>query len=145
MLWFADAYELREHSFGDWLSQYAEDLESGVYAVYGGRIQQYRFEPDAVARTSAVSVAVGTVLDWWAWRAEPELKFAYNIRMRMSSDAPPDAACELTTRHWRIRDRAVLDLPDGEPSEHVDGEGVIGLYPLLQPGVRSTHSTTRNL
>lgn len=117
-----------------------------MYAVYGGRIQQYRFEPDAVARTGAVSVAVGTVLDQWVWRADaqPKLTFAYNIRMRMDAHAPPDAACELTTRHWRIRDRAVLDVPDGEPSERVDGDGVIGLHPLLQPGMRSTFSITRN-
>lgn len=69
---------------------------------------------------------------------QPRVAFGYNIRMRMDPLAPPDAACELTTRHWRIRDRSVRDLPDDEPSEHVDGPGVIGLYPLLKPGVYSS-------
>ncbi|MCW4454133.1 Co2+/Mg2+ efflux protein ApaG [Flavobacterium sp. MXW15] len=49
--------------------------------------------------------------------------FAYTIRIRNRGDIP----ARLVARHWRIT--------DGHGRvEHVDGEGVVGEQPRLQPG-----------
>lgn len=49
--------------------------------------------------------------------------FAYLVRLENVS---PHAA-QLLTRHWRIHDEA-------GPESVVDGEGVVGVQPLLPPG-----------
>lgn len=40
----------------------------------------------------------------------------------------PKTQVQLSSRHWNIRNR------EGELIEEVDGDGVIGEYPILQPG-----------
>lgn len=51
----------------------------------------------------------------WFW--------VYHIRIENGSDQP----VQLLTRHWRITDgRGMVN--------HVEGEGVVGEQPLLQPG-----------
>jgi len=51
----------------------------------------------------------------WFW--------VYHIRIENHSDRP----VQLITRHWRITDgRGMVN--------HVDGDGVVGEQPLLQPG-----------
>jgi ApaG protein len=49
--------------------------------------------------------------------------FAYHIRLENVSDR----AAQLLTRHWLIHD-------DAGPDSQVDGEGVVGMQPLLVPG-----------
>ena len=49
--------------------------------------------------------------------------FSYDIRLANESDRP----VQLLFRHWRIHDAA------GDDTE-VDGEGVVGEQPLLEPG-----------
>ncbi|MDP3907036.1 Co2+/Mg2+ efflux protein ApaG [Novosphingobium sp.] len=51
----------------------------------------------------------------WFW--------VYHIRIENGSDQP----VQLLTRHWRITDGRGL-------VNHVEGEGVVGESPLLQPG-----------
>jgi uncharacterized protein affecting Mg2+/Co2+ transport len=70
--------------------------------------------------------------------------WSYSLRLRLLPPDHPDydpaiatgaQSCQLASRHW------VVFEPKGEHPDHqqghsqrVDGEGVIGLYPLLQPG-----------
>ena len=42
----------------------------------------------------------------------------------------PLQCAQLLMRHWRIQDAGKLDM------EHVDGEGVIGEYPVLSAGMQ---------
>lgn len=85
------------------------------------------------ATTHGVVVRVSTV-------SEPEVGalrqavVAYAVRFSMLSDdawpagLPRMASCQLRARRWRIMD----DL--GEVVDTVEGEGVVGRYPLLFPG-----------
>ncbi len=55
--------------------------------------------------------------------AEGTFVFSYRIQMANESDMP----AQLLFRHWLIHDAV------GEDTE-VDGEGVVGLQPLIDPG-----------
>jgi uncharacterized protein affecting Mg2+/Co2+ transport/cell wall assembly regulator SMI1 len=58
----------------------------------------------------------------------PSYFFAYRIRMSMDVSESASRTCRLTMRHWRVKDgRGNVD--------HVDGEGVVGYYPLMKPGL----------
>lgn len=51
--------------------------------------------------------------------------FVFSYRIRMANEG--DSSAQLLFRHWLIHDAV------GEDS-HVDGEGVVGKQPLLEPG-----------
>jgi ApaG protein len=55
--------------------------------------------------------------------AEREFVFSYQIRMENEGDE----TAQLLFRHWHIHDA-------GGEDQEVDGEGVIGLQPVLTPG-----------
>ena len=63
------------------------------------------------------------------------LTFVYSVRMRIIPDHPSRdprmVSAKLTTRHWRITDY-------GGDTEHVDGPGVVGFYPILN--IEDTYS-----
>ncbi len=66
-------------------------------------------------------------------QSDPESRrfvFAYTITIRNEGTAP----ARLLRRHWRITDA------DGKVQE-VDGEGVVGEQPHLQPGQRFRYSS----
>jgi uncharacterized protein affecting Mg2+/Co2+ transport/cell wall assembly regulator SMI1 len=53
--------------------------------------------------------------------------FAYRIRMSMDKSEPKSSTCQLTMRHWRTTTSTGKE-------ERVDGEGVVGYYPVMKPG-----------
>ncbi|MBS0482759.1 MAG: Co2+/Mg2+ efflux protein ApaG [Proteobacteria bacterium] len=80
------------------------------------------FQHAAISEGITVRVAVNFLPEQsrieagkWFW--------VYHIRIENDSDS----AVQLLTRHWRITDgRGMINL--------VDGEGVVGEQPLLEPG-----------
>ncbi|MGH7464593.1 MAG: Co2+/Mg2+ efflux protein ApaG, partial [Longimicrobiales bacterium] len=56
--------------------------------------------------------------------AEPRHVFVYHIRIENVSDR----TAQLLWRHWDIHDDALLD------DTEVEGEGVVGEQPVLEPG-----------
>eukprot|EP00559_Dactyliosolen_fragilissimus_P009482 CAMPEP_0184862268 /NCGR_PEP_ID=MMETSP0580-20130426/6752_1 /TAXON_ID=1118495 /ORGANISM="Dactyliosolen fragilissimus" /LENGTH=482 /DNA_ID=CAMNT_0027360043 /DNA_START=198 /DNA_END=1646 /DNA_ORIENTATION=+ len=69
--------------------------------------------------------------------------FIYSIRIRLLVQGeqgylPPSErgfdTCQLFSRHWRIRNH------DDDSVDRVDGDGVIGMYPLLHEGGYVDHS-----
>jgi len=81
--------------------------------------------------TYRVTVAVQT--RYLADQSQPDQDlhaFAYTITVTNEGDV----AARLTHRHWIIRHG------DGR-SERVDGEGVVGEQPLLQPGESHTYTS----
>jgi uncharacterized protein affecting Mg2+/Co2+ transport len=68
---------------------------------------------------------------------DSNLGFIYNIRIRLLTPENEDfvsaadrgfETCQLLSRHWRIANHDIQRV------EQVDGEGVIGMYPLLREG-----------
>ena len=75
-------------------------------------------------RAYAVDVEVATrYLDDQSEPEQDRFVFAYTIRIRNRGDVP----ARLMTRHWRITDA------NGQVQE-VDGDGVVGEPPRLEPG-----------
>ncbi len=76
------------------------------------------------ATTDGITVRVA--VNFLPEQSQPEAGkwfWVYHIRLENGSDGP----VRLMTRHWRITDgRGMVN--------HVDGEGVVGEQPLLQPG-----------
>jgi uncharacterized protein affecting Mg2+/Co2+ transport len=67
----------------------------------------------------------------------PNIGFIYSFRMRLLEDGqqgyvPPQergfTSAQLQSRHWKIFNKA------NERTEFVNGDGVIGMYPILEEG-----------
>ena len=70
-------------------------------------------------------------------QSEPEAGryvFAYTIRIRNRGSV----AARLVARHWRITD-------GNGRTEHVDGDGVVGEQPRLEPGEQFTYTSGATL
>ena len=80
------------------------------------------FQHAAITDDITVRVAVSFLPE----QSDPEVGkwfWVYHIRIENGSDA----TIALRTRHWRITDgRGMIN--------HVDGEGVVGEQPVLEPG-----------
>jgi ApaG protein len=65
--------------------------------------------------------------------SDPEMgNFVFSYEIEMANEGDVDA--QLLFRHWRIHDAA------GEDTE-IDGEGVVGEQPVLQPGDSHNYSS----
>jgi len=68
--------------------------------------------------------------------------WAYRIRMWMPDNSEKNKRnwqkCTLTTRHWIITDAT-------GHVEEVDGPGVIGMYPVMQPGAYFSYESCSQL
>lgn len=53
---------------------------------------------------------------------------AYSVRFSMLPNVPGMESCQLRSRRWRIMN------DEGRVVDTVEGEGVVGQYPLLRPG-----------
>ncbi|KAG2435460.1 hypothetical protein HYH02_011960 [Chlamydomonas schloesseri] len=134
-----------------WFEEYARRLAAGYYEVAvldeeyaeGSRaICLFPLQPPEMRQevTRGVRVRASVV---YAPEESPAGKhlFAYTIRFALQDTQaqlaalPPGSSaaqclsrCQLSTRHWRIRDER------GEVADEVRGEGVIGKHPLLEAG-----------
>ena len=85
----------------------------------------------SVAITEGIEVRAGAVFVP-EQSSRGNLIFVYTIRLRLIADHqsrdPRMTSARLTHRHWRITSQL------GGAEQHVDGEGVIGLYPHLRIG-----------
>ncbi|KXZ46223.1 hypothetical protein GPECTOR_46g292 [Gonium pectorale] len=131
----------------DWFEEYANRLVSGNYQVAplddelaeGSRaISLFPLRPpgmaEAVTRGVRVRASVAYVPEQLPGNKHV---FAYSIRMALLEPAqlgaglgggPPLLRCQLLSRHWVIRDE------NGQVVDQVRGDGVIGMYPILEPG-----------
>jgi uncharacterized protein affecting Mg2+/Co2+ transport len=138
-----------------WLEEYANRLETGRIGV--GDMGEFR-NPEAItlyprlarglappsntngvqtvsrAVTRGVEVIASAV---YAPQGRNQFGFIYSIRIRLLTPedgdyVPPSdrgfETCQLHSRHWRITDDST------GRTDHVNGEGVIGMYPLLREG-----------
>ncbi|GLC42449.1 hypothetical protein PLESTF_000813600 [Pleodorina starrii] len=121
-----------------WFEEYARRLESGYYqpwvlpeqlSVITRIISLFPRTPPAMAEavTRGVRVRASVVYVPEAVAPRGRHLFAYAIRFSLTEDAPLKR-CQLTHRHWVIRDE------QGRVLDTVHGEGVIGMYPILEPG-----------
>lgn len=122
-----------------WLEEYSSRLESGMYAVRkleeGRGISLYPELPPLCTlgvtqrvqiRASAVFVPEMCTL---ASQSDDKYFFAYSIRMKLlpcteNKDRHRNKSVQLRRRHWVIKDQ-------GQVVADIEGEAVIGLYPLL--------------
>ena len=123
-------------SFTDFLRVYVDRLEQGVYCVSGGwergsgGISRFAFpDPcgsDCVTRGVRVQVSVLFVPeDCRRFRGEQQWLFTYRVRITHTGEG--NFRGQLTNRHWIITD-------DRGKQDDVQGSGVIGLYPYVEPG-----------
>ena len=117
-----------------WLEEFAHRLQEGEYklGVLVEKSQSITHYPQLPPRaTRAVTRGVEVVASS-VWIPKDSL-FVYSIRIRLlrsnEDGYEPNRGfetCQLMSRHWRLINR-------GRP-ENVDGEGLIGMYPLLREG-----------
>lgn len=78
-------------------------------------------------------IAIRVRPDFSLARSDPaERTFVFSYRVELFNEGEEDA--HLLFRHWRIHD------PGGDDAE-VDGEGVVGEQPLLEPGGSHSYSS----
>ena len=132
----------------EWLEIYASRLEQGVYdcgemipsrhAPFDTRsILLYPSIADSTGRTSrAVTRGIEVVASGVDAVERPGM-FIYSIRIRllrpgedgyMTPSERGFVTCQLRSRHW------IISMGDGDEPEHVRGDGVVGMYPLLKEG-----------
>jgi F-box protein 3 len=115
-----------------WLEMHLEKLEAGSYQVTAEGIDLF---PTAGCRGVGIATTRGIRIETAPLfipersnltNVPPTYCWAYRVRMSMASDAPYLKA-RLKSRHWIIT--------DGNGNvEEVRGPGVIGLYPVMEPG-----------
>uniref|UniRef100_A0A665WC09 F-box protein 3 n=1 Tax=Echeneis naucrates TaxID=173247 RepID=A0A665WC09_ECHNA len=89
---------------------------------------RYVHDKSCVATTGDITVSVSTsFLPELSSVHPPHFFFTYRIRIEMSSNASPEAACQLDSRYWKIT------TSDGNVEE-VQGPGVVGEFPVMTPG-----------
>jgi hypothetical protein len=122
-----------------WLEEYSSRLETGYYGLgqifHDQCILLYPQHGQEVSRTVTRGIEVVASAVFSPTTAHLGIRFVYSIQLRLLE--PDDdgydlkvrgfETCQLHSRHWRI------ELGDGQV-QHVDGDGVVGLYPLLREG-----------
>lgn len=109
-------------SFTNWFSDYVEKLSNDHYIIYQGHILLYDKDTEVSETTKYITVKVR----WSYWYSTTNL-YTYHITMSMAEDAPVSESCKLASRYWEINDAT-------GHSYVVDGDGVVGYYPIMKPG-----------
>jgi len=121
-----------------WLERYKDRLLSDTHTVRNGEIILFSEKPSTLVSATTRNITVqasplfipelSCIHEYSKNQRRGALSyyFAYRIRMFMPKDAPKRDSCKLRLRHWRITNALNVDT--------VDGEGVIGLYPVMEPG-----------
>ena len=137
----------------EWLDIYASRLEQGVYecdeiipsryAPFDTRsILLYPSIADSTGRTSRAVTRGIEVVASGVDAIERPGNFIYSIRIRllqpgedgyMTPSERGFTTCQLRSRHW------IISQGDGDEPEHVRGDGVVGMYPLLKEGGYDLH------
>ncbi|XP_076466372.1 F-box only protein 3-like isoform X2 [Babylonia areolata] len=117
-------------SYKEWFEDLVIKLETNAFPRIDNRIHRFEHDPDCVARSyDCFTVKVSTCFQPEYSTINPcHFLHVYRITMSMDESAPPSLSCQLETRHWIITDM------DGS-EERVDGEGVVGEFPIMKPGV----------
>ncbi|XP_052243166.1 F-box only protein 3-like [Dreissena polymorpha] len=118
-------YEM-DVSFKDWLCSYAEELTQKQYFLQDEHIFRFCHEPSSVVTSHGITVKPTSMFVPALSRPNTNF-FIYRIIMEMAPDVPSSLSCRLVTRHW------VITNGDGS-TETVNGEGVVGEFPVMKPG-----------
>ena len=115
-------------SFADWFSQYVDKLTDNHFCIVQGNILLYDKATEVSKKTNNITVSVR-----WSYNhtfntvISASNLYTYHITMSMAAEAPNSESCKLLTRHWDIKDET------GD-FHVVDGDGVVGYYPVMRPG-----------
>ncbi|TNV72227.1 hypothetical protein FGO68_gene17200 [Halteria grandinella] len=106
-----------------YLETHCERVQSGQLMEGRGRVEGFPKNPGvwggSVTVTNSIEIqAVAKFLHYFS--ILNHYTFVYQIRIRMTKESAP---VQLTRRHW--------DVKDGESISVVEGEGVIGQYPII--------------
>eukprot|EP00871_Galdieria_phlegrea_P003824 jgi/Galph1/4442/GphlegSOOS_G3079.1 len=121
-----------------YLEQYTRDFVQGYLMVDRDTRQILRFSlcptycgfsdrTTGNIRIQATCLFVPGVSRFGEEDEEDEFVFAYRIRISMLPSAPPNCIYRLEQRHWIVTDTS-------GHVENIRGPGVIGEYPIFQPG-----------
>lgn len=134
----------QEDAVLDWFNEYVTRLETGFYqrggisgqAVNPGRVEAVLQFPRLIGRgatravTRGVEVTASAVYSPITERMG--FTFVYSIRLRLLEPNDegydvnrPFSSCQLKSRHWQLGNRH-------GGTDFVDGDGVIGFYPILR-------------
>jgi ApaG protein len=123
---------LLAQNYTSYLTDHLAKLVNGVYKVNKGQISLFP-QPGArgvgVATTHGITVEAAPLFvpEKSSLASNPPSYFwAYQIRMYMPADCSARSS-KLKSRHW------VITSGDGQVQD-VRGRGVIGLYPVMEPG-----------
>ncbi|XP_056157172.1 LOW QUALITY PROTEIN: F-box only protein 3 [Lampris incognitus] len=115
-------------SFSEWFITYVNNVVTGEYPIIRDQVFRYVHDKQCVETTGDITVSVSTsFLPEVSSVHPPHFFFTYRIRIEMSSDALPEAACQLDSRYWKITNA------NGN-IEEVRGPGVVGEFPVMIPG-----------
>lgn len=132
----APPWEPAGPSFAAWFAMFAERLASGDLAVGNvltsedstRGLVQFPCKVDGRTCACATTNGVEVVASSLFMPERRDQMFAYSIRLRMVSPPAQARTAQLHRRRWVINDGS------GGPPHIVEGEGVIGLFPILSRG-----------
>lgn len=118
-----------------WFEEYARRLDTGYFGIDCLRPEEAPLQsgislfpcaaPElSVCVTSGVEVKASAI-----YMPEHQAGWTYSIAMRLvgTKEERGFEMCQLVSRHWEI-------VEEGHEPERVDGDGVIGLFPILVEG-----------
>jgi uncharacterized protein affecting Mg2+/Co2+ transport len=118
-----------------WMQEYARRLEQGIHSMAALRPEDpadslgISLMPAAGPLYSSCVTRGVEVTTAVVYMPEHPQGWTYRISLRLVEDEATRGykTCQLTVRHWIIQE-------EGRDPEHVRGDGVIGLFPILADG-----------
>jgi len=130
-------------SFIEWFEKYVIDLtQRNLYEFNDGYIERFPLDGSIGSDTTTNGVRIqcnalfrpeSSDID----NVEPYYFFSYRIKISMDENAPKNLKCQLRSRCWVIKDANGV-------TDSVNGPGVIGLHPVIEPGSTFSYCSSTN-
>lgn len=130
-------YYFLAHTVLDFLKDFLKDLDENKMPIHNGILYRFWDEGGGALTTRGVSIRVFTSYLFELSSHHCHV-FAYLVQFKMATDAGEEEACRLETRMWEVESgRGGIN--------RVQGDGVIGEYPVFKPGSDYIYSSCTNI
>eukprot|EP01132_Coremiostelium_polycephalum_P005799 gene5799-7212_t len=126
------------NSFLEFLENHVQQLEMKILTTRNGLLFRYPESSQYITETVTNGVRIkGSALYVPEDSRPNHYMFFYRVTISMDKDEDPAKSCQLIRRHW--------DISTTKGTIFVDGEGVIGLFPTITPGVKFEYCSKSEL
>ena len=131
------SYFLEAKSVLDLFCRFASQLEEHRMPVHEGVLYRFWGDPSVTCITRGVHIRVYTSYLYELSSLHCHV-FAYLVEFKMDATAKEENACKLETRMWEVESSK-------GGTNRVEGDGVIGEYPVFKRGTHYTYISCTNI